>query len=331
MKFITRITQFVFIGAVAFFALTGAALVSAQQPLLSNPDITVFSTPDPLVTPDSSTSAQATDSAVPATASKLQQEAEDKAEQKAEKDITSPTGPAKSALSQYLDDNKAQELSFLNPVQHAIRYAVNNGIPANLLVLLLLFPVVASLVAVFRHVIGLSGFGVYAPAALAVTFVSTGITVGLLMFVIILVATTLGRIFVLKFKLQYLPRTSLLLWFVSLSVFGFLLIAPALKLNDLALVGFFPILILVLLSENVMEAQMTSTFVGSMQKTLETLILSILSAVVMQSIIVQQFVILYPEYTILGVFFFNILIGKYTGLRVLEYIRFKQVLDTQEE
>lgn len=256
---------------------------------------------------------------------------EEKIQEKIEKDITQTSGQAKSKLAQYLDSIPAPKLTPFTFIQVAVRNAVGNGIPANILVLLLLFPVVASFIAISRHIIGLRGFGVYTPAVLAVAFVSTGITTGLILFFLIFLTTTLGKIIITRMKLQYLPRTAVLLWSVSTVIFAILLFAPAVPLfASIVSAGIFPMLVLILLSENFMEAQLSGNFKKAVELTLETLILAVVSAVLLRTLVVQQFVITHPEVTILGVLLVDILVGRYTGLRITELFRFGPVIDAEE-
>lgn len=257
---------------------------------------------------------------------------EEKIEQRAESDITETRGAVKSRLAQYLDDNPIGELSATNFVQHAIRNAVEEGVPANMIVLMLMFPVIASFIAFSRHVIGLQGFGIYTPAVLAVVFLSTGIVTGISLFLIIILSAIIGRFIFQYLKLQYLPRTALVLWFVSLCVFVLLLLSPYLiGYINLVVVGIFPILILILLSENFLGAQQSVNQARLVELTLETLLLAVGSALLMGTDIAQRLVILNPELTILLVSAFDIAIGRYTGLRFTEYLRFRPILKDEEE
>ncbi len=255
-----------------------------------------------------------------------------KIEQKEEKDITQTTPQVKSRLARILDDNPIGPLSWNNFIQQTIRRAVDGGVPANILVLLLLFPVIASFIAVSRHFIGLEGFGVYIPAVLAVALLSTGIISGLSLFIVIILVATLGRDVVKRLRLQYLPRTAIVLWAVSLAVFGVLLISPFLVRVgiDLITLSIFPILVLILLSENFIDAQLSSTQSRALQLMTETIVLAVASALFVRTQIVQDFVILHPEIVILAVLFIDLAVGKYTGLRVTEYLRFKSIIDREE-
>lgn len=271
----------------------------------------------------------ATPSAQEATASAQTQP---RVDERQDRDITQTTGQVKSRLAQTLDDNPIGQMNITNFLQHALRRAVDAGVPANVLVLLLLFPVIASFIAASRHLIGLEGFGVYAPAVLAVALLSTGILTGLFLFTTILLAAALSRSILKRMRLQYLPRTALLLLLVSLSVFGLMLVSPLLgRISiELVTVSIFPILVLILLTENFMEATLLGTDSRAVQLTLETIFLAVLSALFVRTQMVQDFVILHPEVTILAVFVLDMAVGQYTGLRVSEYFRFKPILDPEE-
>jgi len=253
-------------------------------------------------------------------------------QEKQKTNITEPTGEVKSRLARFLDETPTQPLGPTNFVQHAIRQAVNRGVPANVLVLLLLFPVVASIIAASRHVIGLQGFGVYTPAVLAVALLSTGIFTGIILFTAIMVGATIGRKIFRRFHLQYLPRTALMLWLVTLVVFVLMLASPFLvqiKIN-LITVTIFPILVLILLSENFLEAQLAGSQYRALELTIETIFLAVISALFMSAEQVQRFVIVYPEITILFVFVLDLIVGRFTGLRLAEYLRFRPILDPEE-
>lgn len=287
-------------------------------------------------TASSRTNPTATNSAIATTegqlASSPSAEVVQQIEEKKEKDITETTPQIKSRLARFLQEHPVQPLGPTNFVQHAIRQAVNQGVPANVLVLILMFPVIASFIAISRHIIGLQGFGVYTPAILAVALLSTGILTGLLLFTTILIAAMIGHRIFRKFRLQYLPRTALMLWLVSIAVFIILIISPYLVQFDINIitVSIFPILVLMLLSENFLEAQLSGSQFRAIELTLETILLAVLSAILLDTESLQRFVIIYPEITIIFVFVSDLAIGRFTGLRLSEYLRFRPIMDPEE-
>lgn len=248
-------------------------------------------------------------------------------EQRIQSDLTESSSTQKSKLAALLDENPLGPLSWNNFLGHSIRFAANQGVPVNVLVLLIMFPLIASVIAASRHIIGLRGFGIYTPAVLSVAFVSTGIVSGLLTFLAVLLAT-LGAKKILKYlELQYLPRTALLLWIVSVVVLLLMVVASYFNMTSFLILNIFPLLIIVLLSENFLETQLTSSLSDAIELTIETLAVAILCSLLISSEYLQQVVLLHPELTLLSVAIIDIVIGKYSGLRLLEYIRFRQLLD----
>lgn len=250
----------------------------------------------------------------------------EKIQQKADEDITETTGRQKSVLAAYLDENPIGPLSPANVLQKAIRQAVAQGLPASLVVIILIFPVVASLVAFARHVIGFKGFGIYIPAVLSVAFVSTGLTTGIILFISVLLGAMLAR-YLLKFlKMPVLPKTAMMLLLVSIVMLLLLTVGSILKIDLVLNVSIFPLLIIILLTENFMTSQMFASRGEALSITFETLVLAIIGALIFGNETIQRFVILKPELTILLVAILNLAIGRYTGLRVLEYFRFQDLL-----
>jgi hypothetical protein len=215
-----------------------------------------------------------------------------------------------------------------NPIKYAIRGAISAGVPANTIVLLLLLPVIATIIAAARHLVGLRGFGIFFPAALAVVFVAIGPILGIGLFlVIVLISTTLRMILrKTKIRLQYLPRMALMIWFVALGVLGILFLAPAINWAYLSNVSIFPVLILALLAEDFTRVQLGKSAKIAINLSIETLILALVSFIFLTLLPVQQFALLNPEILLLGVFIIDFVLGKYIGLRLLEYWRFRKLI-----
>ncbi len=240
--------------------------------------------------------------------------------------ITEPTPEVKGKLERYLSEHPLSPLTVTNFLQHAIRGAIRQGVPANTIVLVLLFPLVAGIIAASRHIVGIRGFGIFLPAVLSVVFVATGIIEGLLLFLVIITVATAARIIIKKLKLEYLPRMALILWFVSLGVLSVLFISPGLNLTSIMTLSIFPILILILLAENFMSIHIGMSMKQAIQMTMETAAIAVFCSLVLNLDFLQKFVLLYPEIMVLGVAVFDIFLGKYIGLRLLEYKKFKEII-----
>ena len=243
-------------------------------------------------------------------------------------DITQKSVETLGPLEKLLKDQKLGVTWPFNPVKYAIRSSVASGVPANTLVLLLLLPIVAFVIAFTRNVIGIRGFGIFLPAALSVVFVATGPIVGIGLFLVIVTVSTATRMVLrkLKVRLQYLPRMAFILWAVVLGVLGVLFLAPVLKFSDLANVSIFAVLFLVLLAEDFTRVQLGKSVKTALNLTFETLILSLFSYLFLTFQPLQKYVLLNPEISLLVIALADLLLGKYTGLRVMEFYRFRKLI-----
>lgn len=310
----------------SFFALSVFVIPVAAQsnrvfsPATPTPESSIF---EGEVQLEATASSTASESAISSPSAQVQQIIQDKKDQ----DITDTSGNQKGRLATFLDEHPVAELSWHNALQHGIRGAVNRGLPANIVVLIILFPIITAIISASRHLIGLQGFGIYIPAVLSVAFASTGISTGVVFFTAVLVAAMLLRAPLQRLKLQYLPRTALLLWGVSMFILGFLILASYTGFNAFLTLNIFPLLIIILLIENFMETQLSSTRNQAFQLTIETLLIATVCSLVIGWEPLQKAVLLNPELTVIGVALFNIITGKYSGLRLLEYVRFRSIME----
>lgn len=241
--------------------------------------------------------------------------------------ITETIAGEGNRLEKIISERQLAPINISNFIQYGVRHAVKNGVPVNTLVLLLLFPLVVAMIAAARHLIGLRGFGIFTPAVTAVAFLSTGLLIGLALFASILIIATGARMLIHKLKLQYLPRMSLLIWFMSLGILAALLSTPAWgNIKMVAAIGIFPILLMILLTETFISAQISHGLKTAVNMTLETLVLASVGYLIMNTEFTQSWVLTHPEVTIVGLAGINVAIGKFTGLRALEMWRFRDLL-----
>jgi hypothetical protein len=249
-----------------------------------------------------------------------------KVEEKPKEKLTEPE-ETKSRLEEVLDSQEIDSPWPFNFFKVAIRRAVNEGVPPNIFVLILLFPLTAALVAFSRNVMGVKGFGIFIPAAVSVAFLSTGVVVGVILFLSILLAASLARRIIRKVRMQYFPRMAMLIWAVSLAVFGLLLMSPFMgSWSSLQQTGIFPVLLFILLADPFIEAQIHKSTKTALVMAVETMVLALIAYWVMSSVWLQETVLLQPELAILSVMLVNYVISRYRGLRLLEIWRFRDIL-----
>jgi len=115
--------------------------------------------------------------------------------QEAKQAVFSTTN-VKSLLERLRDgdiDNKlvglhtTRELSGFRPwnfLSYFVGYMVDGGMPMNTIYLILVLPVIATIIAFFRQVVGFKALGIYTPSIITVSFLVTGLKYGIIIFLI---------------------------------------------------------------------------------------------------------------------------------------------------
>ena len=210
-----------------------------------------------------------------------------------------------------------------NPIRVIVNRAIRRGVPENTIVLLLLLPLIASIVSVLHYVVGVSGYGIFMPTMMAVALLATGLRAGLILFIAILGVTLLGNMILRKWKLHFWPGRSITLLIISLTVFAILALAAYFGVSDVEKISIFPILFMILLTEEFIRTQLSKSKKEALRLTVGTLLLAIFGATLMKTGWLRDFVLEYSEIVILTVIVVNIIVGRYGGIRLTEIKRFK--------
>ncbi len=209
-----------------------------------------------------------------------------------------------------------------------IAFVVEQGVPQDTAVLLLMFPIIATLMAFFRQVIGIKAFGIYTPSIITFAFLAfgpKGVKYGVVIFLAMVLSGMVSRLVLRRFRLLYLPRVAIMLTFVSLAILAVLAVGGSLHRTGLAAVSIFPLLIMITLVEKFVAAQMEKGDRTAVLLALETLLLSLIGYAVAASSTLGNWLIHYP-WLVLLTLPINFWLGKWTGLRFSEYLRFRKLL-----
>ena len=211
----------------------------------------------------------------------------------------------------------------LSPI---INFFLSEGVPFDTVILILMLPIIATLIAFLRQVVGIKAFGIYTPLIITFAFLATnGIKYGIAIFVAVLLAGLLMRFVLKPFRLLYLPRVAIMLSVVAIAILFFLVLGGNLRRTGLASVSIFPILIMITLVEKFLAVQIEKGSRTAIILAVETLIISIAGYYLASWGILIKLLATHP-WVILLTLPINILLGKWTGLRLSEYFRFKEVL-----
>ncbi len=222
-----------------------------------------------------------------------------------------------------------------------IEYLIEtSGISEASIVLLLMLPLVASIVAIWRQIIGLRTFGIYAPILITFAFYQLGTTpeghniiqglkYGIALSIVVFVSASIAHELTKKIRLHYLPKMSIVLSIVAIGVFFMLVVASYLKKGGFISIDTLSILLMITVSEQMIGIYIKKGRKSAYLITIGTLLISILIYFLISWNKLQEAMLKYPYFSPLTLIL-NLIIGKWTGFRLKEYFRFKSILNQNE-
>ncbi len=207
-----------------------------------------------------------------------------------------------------------------------IDFFMNEGLPFDTIILILMLPIIATFIAFLRQIVGIKAFGIYTPLIITFAFLATnGLKYGIAIFAAVILAGMLMRFILKPFRLLYLPRVAIMLTMVALFVLGVLVLGGELKRTGLTSVSIFPILIMITIVEKFVAVQIEKGNRTAIILAVETLFISILGFFIASSGFLIGLIASYPWLIFLTIPI-NIFLGKWTGLRFTEYFRFGKII-----
>lgn len=198
----------------------------------------------------------------------------------------------------------------------------NMGIPLGLLKIILMLPLGALIVAIFRNVIGIQTFGIFLPALIAIASRETGLLYGIVGFMLIVGVVGMFHFPLERLGMLYVPKMAVQLILVVFMFLFTAIVAMKIGLYKLSYVTLFPIVILTVTAERFGRKVSEEGLKESLILLFHTLIVSICAYFVMNSATMEALFLAFPELflAILGI---NIWLGRWIGIRLTEYKRFK--------
>lgn len=242
-----------------------------------------------------------------------------------QQDVTRVGGTEDEETLKLFKLRPASRLSLTNFFAFIVQSSVRAGVPSRTVILILLLPMLATIIAFIRHVIGLPSIGMLVPVALSITLLSTGITSGMILLATIMLASTVARILLKKLRIMQLPKMALSMFIVSIFIFIALTLSAMAGIVVAKQLSIFPVLLLILLSEQIISVQLERSTQEMLIISMVTFAIGILGFLLLSSVHLRNTILLYPEF-ILILIPLNIIIGRYFGLRLMEYFRFSSIM-----
>lgn len=208
------------------------------------------------------------------------------------------------------------------------QYLMDNGVPRETIDILLMFPIMAGFIVAARQIVGIKAFGIYTPLIITFALTEIGFKYGVSIFIVSLVIASIVRYLLRKIRILYLPKMALILSITALSMFLSLIWGIFSDSTVFVQASIYQILIIITLVEKFINAQMEKGYRTAVILSVETLILASIGNLIMTTTSLRDLVF-YNPWIILIVFAGIIFLGRYEGLRISEYIRFRKIISNQ--
>lgn len=207
------------------------------------------------------------------------------------------------------------EFSLFNlPVQAQATYRV-----------ILLIPIGVLLLVFLRNVIGITTFGTFMPVLIALSFRETQLLWGLCLFSIVIILGLAVRLYLEHLKLLLVPRLACVLIVVVLLMAGISIISFKLGFPRGVSVSLFPMVILSMTIERISVMWDELGAGKAIQQSIGSMAVAVLAYIAMSNLFIEHLIFVFPELflVLLGL---TLMIGRYTGFRLLDLIRFRAFL-----
>ncbi len=200
------------------------------------------------------------------------------------------------------------------------------GISWDFIRILFLLPLAAVVVALFKNVVGFKTFGIFLPALISFSVLPIGFISGMLLFSLVVGVVSLIHFPLEKLGLLHTPKLVIMLISVSIS---FLLLILIQRVTDMVLVSgqlFIPIVITTITAERFAQSISENGLKDSAMLLVQTFIVAGVCFVVVSSDAMLAILMTYPEFITIEICIM-ILLGKWIGIRLTEYVRFNPAIN----
>ncbi|MEM7084151.1 MAG: UUP1 family membrane protein [Pseudomonadota bacterium] len=193
---------------------------------------------------------------------------------------------------------------------------------------LLMIPIGALVMVLMRNVIGVPTFGTFTPILVALAFRETQLLYGIILFSFVVALGLLVRFYFEKLRLLLVPRLAAVLTVVVLLLVGISIMSNRLDLETGLSVALFPMVILTMVIERMSIVWEERGSGAAMSEGFGSLVVATMAYLVMSIDQLQYLLFAFPE-LLLIVLGLCLLLGRYTGFRASELIRFRSFGDSK--
>lgn len=206
----------------------------------------------------------------------------------------------------------------------------NNGVNTSDIFILIMIPLMLTLISFLKHFIGISPIGITIPLFISILFYKIWVPFTAMILWILFLTNLIISKWISKYNLLYTPKISFL---VTLNiVIFFLVLEYLLRYNILSLgvTDIVYVILFIVVAEKLITVIISKEFKEYKKNLFGTLLVSLIWFIVLSIPSLEVFLLAYPE-VIIALAPINFLMWRFTGLRVTEYLRFKEIIKNIEE
>ncbi len=241
--------------------------------------------------------------------------------------ITELEANKQSFLNIDLTQNDVKNIFFLSKF---INNLSNVWYSTNSIYIFLLIPIVLTIIIIFKHFIGLSPIGIVIPLFITLLFFKLGLVFWWSLILLYVCLNLVLSLITERYNLLYAPRMAFLLSINIIFFIGIINILYSLNLITLNMWDVLYFIVFILLSEKMITIITSKDLWEYKESFFYTLLIPIFAFWIFNITAIKVFLLSYPE-ILLWLIPINFLIGKFSGLRITEYFRFKEIIKSVEE
>lgn len=209
-------------------------------------------------------------------------------------------------------------------------FALQNGLPQDTLLFLLLLPAVATLVIMFRVVIGVEYLQLNRAIFLALGVASLGMYLGIFFFLASIVLDIGIRSLLEGRRILPPAKYALVLLFTMLALLALLILAGYFSSPSLVSLSIIPILLIIVNAQGMLQISPGDSWRRPFAWLAQMLVFLYGSFLLLTTPSLQEFVLRSPLLYLGILVILMVALGKYRGLRLSEFVRFFSVISKPE-
>jgi hypothetical protein len=190
---------------------------------------------------------------------------------------------------------------------------------------LLMIPVGAFLLVLLRGFVGVKTFGTFMPVLIALAFRETELGWGMVLFLVIISLGLAVRFYLERLQLLMVPRVAAVLIIVVFLMLCLSILSHRLSIERGLSVALFPMVILTMTIERMSVVWEERGAGEAIEQGMGSLLVAVLAYLAMSNSWVEHWFFIFPE-LLLVLLALSLLMGCYTGYRLLELWRFRDLI-----